>query len=181
MFTARYELNDSHAVAVRSHAATQPPGNSPCSCSFTSAIRLSPTRTFFPTVTAAAEAPCRNKELYYVASGEAIGFHPVHILVQLTSNYNPDSITKVTSSRTAGSQNVASYASTCHILLLSYLCPSVCLFSFLPRVTNGAVAYPGILFGGVSTNSVEDRGQGSGGGSPLVRGSRGSCNFVQEI
>jgi hypothetical protein len=38
------------------------------------------------------------------------------------------------------------------------------------------VAYPGILFGGggVSTNSVEDRGQrerGSGGGSPLVRGS----------
>ena len=38
--------------------------------------------------------------------------------------------------------------------------------------------------GGVSTNSVEDRGQserGSGGGSPLVRGSGGSCNFVQEI
>ena len=35
-----------------------------------------------------------------------------------------------------------------------------------------------------STNSVEDRGQrgrGSGGGSPLVRGSRGSCNLVQEI
>ena len=37
-----------------------------------------------------------------------------------------------------------------------------------------AVAYPGILFvgGGVSTNSVEDRGQrerGSGCGSPLVR------------
>jgi hypothetical protein len=38
--------------------------------------------------------------------------------------------------------------------------------------------------GGGSTNSVEDRGQrewGSGGGSPLVRGSRGSCNLVQEI
>ena len=35
-----------------------------------------------------------------------------------------------------------------------------------------------------STNSVEDRGQrerGSGGGSPLVRGSEGSCNLVQEI
>jgi hypothetical protein len=34
------------------------------------------------------------------------------------------------------------------------------------------VAYPGILFEGGSTNSVEDRGQrerGSGGGSPLVR------------
>jgi len=48
------------------------------------------------------------------------------------------------------------------------------------------VAYPGILFWreGVSTNSVEDRGQrewGSGGGSPLVRGSGGSCNLVQEI
>ena len=35
---------------------------------------------------------------------------------------------------------------------------------------------------GGSTNSVEDRGQkegGSGGGSPLVRGSGGSCNLVQ--
>jgi len=35
-----------------------------------------------------------------------------------------------------------------------------------------------------STNSVEDRGQtewGSGGASPLVRGSGGSCNLVQEI
>ena len=45
-----------------------------------------------------------------------------------------------------------------------------------------SVAYPGILFGGGggSTNSVEDRGQkewGSGGGSPLVRPSGGSCNF----
>jgi hypothetical protein len=48
------------------------------------------------------------------------------------------------------------------------------------------VAYPGIFFGGGegSTNSVEDRGQrerGSGGGSPLVSGSGGSCNLVQEI
>jgi len=37
---------------------------------------------------------------------------------------------------------------------------------------------------GGSINSVEDRGQrerGSGGGSPLVRGSGGSCNLVQEI
>ena len=34
---------------------------------------------------------------------------------------------------------------------------------------------------GGSTNSVEDRGQGergSGGGSPIVRGSGGSCNFI---
>jgi len=45
------------------------------------------------------------------------------------------------------------------------------------------VAYPEFLFGG-STNSVEDRGQresGSGSGSPLVRGSGGICNLVQEI
>jgi hypothetical protein len=38
--------------------------------------------------------------------------------------------------------------------------------------------------GGRSTNSVEDRGQrerGYGGGSPLVRGSGGSCNLVQEM
>jgi hypothetical protein len=47
-----------------------------------------------------------------------------------------------------------------------------------------SVAYPGILLGGGSTNSVEDRGQrerGSGGRSPLVRSSGGSCNLVQEI
>ena len=40
------------------------------------------------------------------------------------------------------------------------------------------------FWGGVSTNSVEDRGQrerGSRGSSPLVRGSGGSCNLVQEI
>ena len=47
------------------------------------------------------------------------------------------------------------------------------------------MAYPGILFGGGgSTNSVEDRGhreRGSVGGSPLVSGSGGSCNLVQEI
>ena len=52
-------------------------------------------------------------------------------------------------------------------------------------VSQDSVAYPGILFGGGGlTNSVEDSGQreqGSGGGSPLVRGSGGSCNLVQEI
>jgi len=59
-----------------------------------------------------------------------------------------------------------------------------CLFRAFYVFTT--VAYLGILFGGggVSTNSVEDRGQreqGSGGGSPLVRCSGGSCNLVQEI
>ena len=34
---------------------------------------------------------------------------------------------------------------------------------------------------GGSTNLVQDRGQESWGGSPLVRGSGGSCNLVQEI
>jgi len=37
------------------------------------------------------------------------------------------------------------------------------------------------FFSGGSTNSVEDRGRGSGGVSPLIRGSGGSCNLVQEI
>ena len=61
---------------------------------------------------------------------------------------------------------------------------SALLHSYLQRnLCTDAVAYPGILFGGVggSTNSVEDREQGSGGGSPLVKGSGGNCNFVQEI
>ena len=45
------------------------------------------------------------------------------------------------------------------------------------------VAYPGIFFGGGSTNSVEDRENGDLGAiAPiaLVRGSGGSCNLVQE-
>ena len=46
-----------------------------------------------------------------------------------------------------------------------------------------SVAYPGILFGGGdSKNSVEDRENGDlGAVAPLVRGSGGSCNLVQEI
>ena len=47
-----------------------------------------------------------------------------------------------------------------------------------------SVAYPGIFFrGGGSTNSVEDRRQNRdlACGSPLVRGSGGICNLVQEI
>jgi len=46
------------------------------------------------------------------------------------------------------------------------------------------VAYPGIMFEGDSTNSVKDRGQrerGSGSGNPLVRGSEGICNLVQDM
>jgi len=51
---------------------------------------------------------------------------------------------------------------------------------------DSSVGYPGIFFkgGGGSTNSVEDRGhrkRGYGDASPLVRGSGGSCNLVQEI
>ena len=43
---------------------------------------------------------------------------------------------------------------------------------------------PRNFFRGGSTNSVEDRGdreRGSGVSSPLVSGSGGSCNLVQEI
>jgi len=44
------------------------------------------------------------------------------------------------------------------------------------------VAYPGIFFeGGFNKFSCGLRERGSGGGSPLVRGSGGSCNLVQEI
>jgi hypothetical protein len=46
------------------------------------------------------------------------------------------------------------------------------------------VAYPGIFSGGWVHQiqlRTEDRGRGSGGGSPVVRGSGGSCNLVQEI
>jgi len=52
------------------------------------------------------------------------------------------------------------------------------------RIYSPGSGVPRNFFQGGSTNSVEDRGQreqGSGGGSPLVRGSAGSCNLLQEI
>jgi len=60
--------------------------------------------------------------------------------------------------------------STCFLKSVQY----VVLFSGIPR---------NFVWGGGSTNSVEDRTgrQGSGGGSLLVRGSGGSCNFAQQI
>jgi len=88
---------------------------------------------------------------------------------------------------------------TCLVSLFLYLLrllrgrglwPDNLYFALSDRATHSeiecdmSVAYPGILFGGGSTNSVEDRGQrerGSGGGSPLVRGSGGSCILIQEI
>ena len=57
-------------------------------------------------------------------------------------------------------------------------------FSEGTRAVLGSGVPRNFFQGGGSTNSVEDRGQrgrGSGGGSPLVRGSGGSCNLVQEI
>ena len=48
----------------------------------------------------------------------------------------------------------------------------------------GTVAYSGILFRGVQQIQLrtEDRENGDrGDGSPLVSGSGGSCNLVQEI
>ena len=59
------------------------------------------------------------------------------------------------------------------------------MFSLYSAGTSGVSRnFFGGGWGGVSTNSVEDRGQrerGSGGGSSLVRGSGGSCNLVQEV
>ena len=49
------------------------------------------------------------------------------------------------------------------------------------KVTESSGVLRNFFSGGGSTNSVEDRGEkerGSGGGSPLVRGSRRSCNLV---
>ena len=112
-------------------------------------------KELLPTVKAAAKAPFHNKELYYVASGKAIGFHPVHILVQLTSNYSPDSVTKVASSLTGGSNKFASYASACHILGiilsvsigLSVLLPSVCnKWSLIHRKQTGWCAHNDLEF-----------------------------------
>jgi hypothetical protein len=69
-------------------------------------------------------------------------------------------------------------------------CFSIQLFIFLiifcletPKKGSGPVAYPGIFFGGVQQIQLrtEDRERGSAGGSPLVRGSGGSCNLVKEI
>jgi len=70
------------------------------------------------------------------------------------------------------------------LLFFSTVINKTTVMTFITRQAVYVVAYPGILFEGVSTNSVEDRGQrerSSGGGSPLVRGSGGSCNLVQEI
>jgi hypothetical protein len=54
----------------------------------------------------------------------------------------------------------------------------------LQGVIEGNIKGSGVpwnFFRGGSTNSVEDRERGSGGGSPLVGGSGGSCNLIQEI
>jgi hypothetical protein len=63
--------------------------------------------------------------------------------------------------------------------------PTFLSFLFQLYLTSWPSGVPRNFFsGGGSTNSVEDRGQrerGSGGGSPLVRGSGGSCNLIQEI
>jgi len=63
---------------------------------------------------------------------------------------------------------------------------SLTLLGLLDREDTGTISGVPRNFvrGGGSTNSVEDRGQrerGSGGGSPLVRGSGGRCNLAQEI
>ena len=79
-------------------------------------------------------------------------------------------------------------AVVCLALLTFYVGGGRCVNSVRLRATLNSIhrisGVPRIFFFGGSTNSVEDSGQrerGSGGGSPLVRGSGGSCNLVQEI
>ena len=70
------------------------------------------------------------------------------------------------------------------VILLFVACPSAPCYTTLCHKLYEFRQWSAQEFcsgGGGSTNSVEDRGQGSGGGSPLVRGSGGSCNLVQEI
>jgi hypothetical protein len=69
------------------------------------------------------------------------------------------------------------------LLVVTYYTVNTCHDPYNIAIVSGV---PRNFFsvGEFSTNSVEDRGQreqGSGGGSPLVRGSGGSCNLVQEI
>jgi len=55
---------------------------------------------------------------------------------------------------------------------------------YLENVVSKTSGVPRNFNDGGSTNSVEEKGQrerGSGGGSPLVRGSGGSCILVQVI
>ena len=57
-----------------------------------------------------------------------------------------------------------------------WLCPL--RFNALSYLSSGL---PRNFFGGVNKFSWRQRERGSGGGSPLIRGSGGSCNLVQEI
>jgi hypothetical protein len=60
----------------------------------------------------------------------------------------------------------------------------VSLCFYLSCKANASSGVPWNVFrGGVQKIQLktEDRERGSGGGSPLVRGSGGSCNLVQEI
>jgi hypothetical protein len=70
------------------------------------------------------------------------------------------------------------YSSMCLIDYLSFHC--LLIGRFTEVLERCSVAYPGIFSGGGgSTNSVKDKGQrerGSGGGSPLVRGSAEFAN-----
>jgi len=71
------------------------------------------------------------------------------------------------------------------LLIINFLHLAVTVFVFITNsILSTAVAYPGVLFGGrrgFNKFSLGQRNGDLGGGSPLVRGSGGSCNLVQEI
>jgi len=89
------------------------------------------------------------------------------------------------SSKAGDKINARSFKETARLSILHYsLRKSATML--LPFHPFWPVAYSGILFGEGgggegSTNSVEDRGQEFGGGSPLDRDSGGSRNLEQEI
>ena len=66
------------------------------------------------------------------------------------------------------------------------VCTGCRIHTFNPHITDSpSLAYPGILFGGGVQQvqlRTEDRKNGDLGAlAPLVRGSGGSCNLVQQI
>ena len=64
----------------------------------------------------------------------------------------------------------------------TFYCPETNTSPFSPFRGPSGLPRNFVRGGGGSTNSVDDRqNRDLGGGSPLVRGSGGSCNLVQEI
>ena len=85
---------------------------------------------------------------------------------------------EIASALIASNTRSQSIDSASQFILPLFVCCAVVPRGVLEYTSGG----PRNFFQGGSTNSVEDRENGDlGGSSPLVRGSGGSCNLVQEI